>query len=147
MSFIATLWWLLACHNGYIMARIKEEDLRLNIIVNGDKGRSEILSLNKTIDDAKSKLNAVTKELKQLNGKAPENKARIRQLKEEQKNYNKVIAETKEKQDRLTGSMKLNKLTMAELGKRIDATKEKHPEMRCFRVQISVPICQIIEKQ
>ena len=43
--------------------------------------------------------------------------------------------------------MKLNKLTMAELGKRIDATKEKHPEMRCFRVQISVPICQIIEKQ
>lgn len=111
------------CHNGYIMARIKEEDLRLNIIVNGDKGRSEILSLNKTIDDAKSKLNAVTKELKQLNGKAPENKARIRQLKEEQKNYNKVIAETKEKQDRLTGSMKLNKLTMAELGKRIDATK------------------------
>ena len=73
------------CHNGYIMARIKEEDLRLNIIVNGDKGRSEILSLNK--------------------------------------------------------------LTMAELGKRIDATKEKHPEMRCFRVQISVPICQIIENQ
>ena len=50
--------------NGYIMARIKEEDLRLNIIVNGDKGRSEILSLNKTIDDAKSKLNAVTSELK-----------------------------------------------------------------------------------
>ena len=71
------------CHNGYIMARIKEEDLRLNIIVNGDKGRSEILSLNKTIDDAKSKLNAVTNELKQLNWKAPENKARIRQLKKD----------------------------------------------------------------
>ena len=31
------------------MARIKEEDLRLNIIVNGDKGRSEMLSINKTI--------------------------------------------------------------------------------------------------
>lgn len=37
------------CHNGYIMARIKEEDLRLNIIVNGDKGHKKLLELQQQI--------------------------------------------------------------------------------------------------
>ena len=41
------------------MAKIKEEDLRLNIIVNSDKGRSEMLSINKTIAETKAKLSAV----------------------------------------------------------------------------------------
>ena len=87
------------------MARIKEEDLRLNIIVNGDKGRSEMLSINKTIAETKAKLSAVNSELKQLDGKIPENKERIRRLKGEQKSYNKAIADAKQKQQGLIGSI------------------------------------------
>ena len=70
MSFIAAFGSLFLCHNLIVMARIKEEDLRLNIIVNGDKGRSEMLSINKTIAETKAKLSAVKSELKQLDGKA-----------------------------------------------------------------------------
>ena len=123
MSFIAAFGWLFLCHNLIVMARIKEEDLRLNIIVNGDKGRSEMLSINKTIAETKAKLSAVNSELKQLDGKIPENKERIRRLKEEQKGYNKAIADAKQKQQGLIGSMNVSKLTMAELGKRINSTK------------------------
>ena len=123
MSFIAAFGWLFLCHNLIVMARIKEEDLRLNIIVNGDKGRSEMLSINKTIAKTKAKLSAVSSELKQLDGKIPENKERIRRLKEEQKGYNKAIADARQKQQGLIGSMNISKMTMEELSKRIDTTR------------------------
>lgn len=45
--------------------------------MNGDKGRSEMLSINKTIAETKAKLSSVKSELKQLDGKIPENKEKI----------------------------------------------------------------------
>ena len=45
--------------------------------MNGDKGRSEMLSINKTIAETKAKLSSVKSELKQLDGKIPENKKKL----------------------------------------------------------------------
>ncbi len=42
------------------MAKLKSEDLRLNIIVNGDAGRKEILDTQKSISSLESQLKSLT---------------------------------------------------------------------------------------
>ena len=43
------------------MAKIKSEDLRLNIIVNGDAGRKEILDTEKEISKLESEIKSLKK--------------------------------------------------------------------------------------
>lgn len=45
---------------------IKEEDLRLNIIVNGDAGRKQILDLEYSVTELTDKVKKQKKELKDL---------------------------------------------------------------------------------
>ena len=47
-------------------SRLKEEDLRLNIIVNGDKGRKEILDLETAIKDTEQSLKKLRSESKAM---------------------------------------------------------------------------------
>ena len=82
---------------------MKSEDLRLNIIVNGDAGRKEILDTEKAI----SKLKSEIKPLKKAEGDHSK----------EISETNKRLTEAKSKYAELQRQMNLDQKTMAELKK------------------------------
>lgn len=88
---------------------MKSEDLRLNIIVNGDAGRKEILDTEKAI----SKLESELKSLKKAEG---DNSKEIAET-------NKKLTEAKSKYAELQRQMSLDQNTMAELKSHIKATR------------------------
>ena len=88
---------------------MKSEDLRLNIIVNGDAGRKEILDTEKAI----SKLESELKSLKKAEGDHSKEIA----------DTNKRLTEAKSKYAELQRQMSLDKKTMAELKSHIKATR------------------------
>ena len=91
------------------MAKIKSEDLRLNIIVNGDAGRKAILDTQKEI----SNLEGTLTKLKKAEG---DNSAAIAET-------SKKLADAKSKYAELQRQLDLNKKTMAELKSHITATR------------------------
>ncbi len=88
---------------------MKSEDLRLNIIVNGDAGRKEILDTEKEI----SKLESEIKSLKKAEGDHSK----------EISETNKKLTEAKSKYAELQRQMNLGQKTMAELKSHIKATR------------------------
>lgn len=88
---------------------MKSEDLRLNIIVNGDAGRKEILDTEKAI----SKLESELKSLKKAEGDHSKEIAET----------NKKLTEAKSKYAELQRQMSLDQKTMAELKSHIKATR------------------------
>lgn len=88
---------------------MKSEDLRLNIIVNGDAGRKEILDTEKEI----SKLESEIKSLKKAEGDHSK----------EISETNKKLTDAKSKYAELQRQMKLDQKTMAELKSHIKATR------------------------
>lgn len=81
---------------------IKNEDLRLNIIVNGDAGRKGILDTQKAISDLEGKLKSLksaegdhSKEITATNKKLTEAKARYSELQKQISLDNKTISELK----------------------------------------------------
>ena len=102
---------------------LKEENLRLNIIVNGDPARKEIGELErKTIDlaNAKEALRAEQKKVGIENGK---NSRQYNELKERIKEYSQQIYENKIKLSTMRSELSLNLMTVSELSKR-------HAELR-----------------
>ena len=64
MSFLAAVKRLFLCRNPRIMAKkLIEEDLRLNILINGDAGKKAALDAAKTYDELGKKLEKAKKEL------------------------------------------------------------------------------------
>ena len=47
--------------------KIRNEDLQLNIIVNGDAGRKQMLELDRSIHDVKTSIKATETKLRELN--------------------------------------------------------------------------------
>lgn len=88
---------------------MKSEDLRLNIIVNGDAGRKEILDTEKAI----SKLESELKSLKKAEGDHSK----------EISETNKKLTDAKSKYAELQRQMNLDQKTMAELKSHIKATR------------------------
>jgi len=88
---------------------MKSEDLRLNIIVNGDAGRKEILDTEKAI----SKLESELKSLKKAEGDHSK----------EISETNKKLTDAKSKFAELQRQMNLDQKTMAELKSHIKATR------------------------
>ena len=88
---------------------MKSEDLRLNIIVNGDAGRKEILDTEKAI----SKLESELKSLKKVEGDHSK----------EISETNKKLTDAKSKFAELQRQMNLDQKTMAELKSHIKATR------------------------
>lgn len=91
------------------MAKIKSEDLRLNIIVNGDAGRKAILDTQKEISNLEG---ALTK-LKKAEG---DNSTAIAET-------SKKLADAKSKYAELERQLDINKKTIAELKSHVTATR------------------------
>lgn len=91
------------------MAKIKSEDLRLNIIVNGDAGRKAILDTQKEVSNLEGALAKLKKTER-------DNSATIAET-------SKKLADAKSKYAELQRQLDINRKTMAELKSHITATR------------------------
>lgn len=95
--------------------QLKQEDLVLNIIVNGNKAQSEIGKLARAIQDAKSKVSDLEAEQKTLERQGKKNTERYNSLTAEIERQNKVIAESKKRLTEHEQSLKLEEQTIGQL--------------------------------
>lgn len=102
---------------------LKEEDLRLNIIVNGDPARKEIGQLTRSTKDLRSENGRLLAEQKKLRAEGGENKARIAEITATIKKNSETIKANEARTKQLRSEMKVTSMTMAELSQR-------HAELR-----------------
>ena len=102
------------------MARIKEEDLRLNIIVNGDNGRKEMLDLKDSINAASESLRNLRRRAREMRQQNQTSSAGYKALQNEIKSTSKTLSEHKARYAELEKQMDVTKMTTAELRKRIN---------------------------
>lgn len=95
--------------------RLTEEDLVLNIIVNGNKAQSEVGQLGRTIQDTKAKLSAAESEMKKLEKAGKTNSTQYKKLEKDAKQYNIVLNDSRNRLDKLNQSMKLEDQTIKQL--------------------------------
>lgn len=98
--------------------KIQEEDLRLNIIVNGDKGRKEILDLENKISDITNSLRSMRKEQKMLADAGQTDSDRYKELTKQIKAESAALKTNKERLETLRRQMSVNNMTIEELTKR-----------------------------
>ena len=102
---------------------LKEEDLRLNIIINGDPARKEILQLTRNSRDLRAENEKLRAEQKRLNSAGGENKARNNEITAAIKQNTETIKANEARVKQLQSQMKLTSMTTAELSQR-------HAELR-----------------
>ena len=103
--------------------RIKDEDLRLNIIVNGDPARKEMGELDRQTKELARSNKELRTELRRLKSEGKENTALYKQNAAEIKKNNAAIKANQDRTKQLRSEMKLTSLTTAELSQR-------HAELR-----------------
>ena len=96
--------------------RITDEDLRLNLIVNGDGGRKEMLALDRQMKDLQSSTKRTRTELKNLE-KAGKTGS------QEHQNLTKTLTECREKYNKLRDAISLENKTLAELRNHLKLTQ------------------------
>lgn len=101
------------------MAKIKEEELRLNIVVNGDpvrKEMSELITKNRQLKAANDDLE---RSQKKLAAAGKEDSSEYKELTRQITANKAAMTENRDRIDQLTGKLKVNDLTVAELNRRI----------------------------
>lgn len=102
---------------------IKEEDLRLNIIVNGDAGRKQILDLESSVTELTDKVKKQKTELKDLEEQGKKDTQEYRNLAMQLGKNDKALESNKARLESLRRQQSVNTMTMEELRKHINATK------------------------
>lgn len=102
---------------------LKEEDLRLNIIVNGDPARKEIGRLTRDTKDLRIENERLRAEQKKLRAEGGDNKVRIAEITATIKKNSTTIQENEARIKQLRSEMKVTSMTTAELSQR-------HAELR-----------------
>ncbi len=100
--------------------KLKEEDLQLNLIVNGDKGRKEIGKLERTIKDTTIKLKGLEAQEKKLRKSGKENSAQYKKVKASMDAYNETITKSKARIEQLRSSIDITKLSYTELRQEVN---------------------------
>ncbi|MEN5085709.1 phage tail tape measure protein [Sphingobacterium faecium] len=95
--------------------KLSEEDLVLNIIVNGNKAQSDIGKVSRTLMDAKTNLKAAQTEMKALEKQGKTNSTRYQTLTADIAKYNAAITESKKKLGELNQSLKLEDQSQKQL--------------------------------
>ena len=95
--------------------RLREEDLRLNIIINGDNGRKEMGELERTIKDTTIKLNALIDKQKKMEAAGKTGSASYKKLTAKIDKYSITITKSKEKLESLIRQQKIETMTLREL--------------------------------
>lgn len=94
---------------------LRDEDLRLNIIINGDNGRKEILELERTIHDTNAKLEACYEKRKKLEEQGKKDTASYRSLQLQIGKYSKELTANRERLAALQRQQSVNTMTLSEL--------------------------------
>lgn len=102
---------------------IKEEDLRLNIIVNGDAGRKQILDLESSVTQLTEKVKKQKTELENLEKQGKQDTQEYRNLAMQLGKNDKALESNKARLESLRRQQSVNTMTMEELRKRITETR------------------------
>lgn len=103
-------------------SRLKEEDLRLNIIVNGDNGRKEMNDLEAAIKDTEQSLKKLRAESKAMEAAGKKGSEEYRRTTAAIKEQQVALDRNRERHAALLNQMDMTKLTLKELDARIKAT-------------------------
>lgn len=98
-------------------SRLKEEDLVLNIIVNGNKAQSEIGKVSRSLQDATAKGKDLRAEQQRLEKTGQTNSRRYQELTKEIERNNAVITEQKKRLGELNQSLSLEDKSLSQLRK------------------------------
>lgn len=98
-------------------SKLTQEDLVLNIIVNGNAAKSEIGKVSRELVDSKKKLEAVNDEMKKLERNNQTGSIRYQELTAQSDALNQSIAEQKQRLAQLNASLKLEEKSTTELTK------------------------------
>lgn len=103
--------------------RITDEDLRLNLIVNGDGGRKEMLALDRQMKDLQSSTKRIRTELKNLEKAGKTGSQEHQNLTKTLKDQEKTLTECREKYNKLRDAISLENKTLAELRNHLKLTQ------------------------
>lgn len=103
--------------------RITDEDLRLNLIVNGDGGRKEMLALDRQMKDLQSSTKRTSTELKNLEKAGKTGSQEHQNLTKTLKDQEKTLTECREKYNKLRDAVSLENKTLAELRNHLKLTQ------------------------
>ena len=103
--------------------RITDEDLRLNLIVNGDGGRKEMLALDRQMKDLQSSTKRTRTELKNLEKAGETGSQEHQNLTKTLKDQEKTLTECREKYNKLRDAISLENKTLAELRNHLKLTQ------------------------
>lgn len=116
---------------------IREEDLRLNLIVKGDDGRKRILDLRESIDSLNKQLAAENAHMRDLARSGREGTALYKKHEKEAEKLANSIAKETEKCKSLERQQKINTMTMSELQRHIKAVntllRETDPKTKLWQ--------------
>lgn len=103
--------------------RITDEDLRLNLIVNGDDGRKEMLALDRQMKDLQSSTKRTRTELKNLEKAGKTGSQEHQNLTKTLKDQEKTLRECRGKYNKLRDAISLENKTLAELRNHLKLTQ------------------------
>ena len=103
--------------------RITDEDLRLNLIVNGDGGREEMLALDRQMKDLQSSAKRTRTELKNLEKAGKTGSQEHQNLTKTLKDQEKTLTECRGKYNKLRDAISLENKTLAELRNHLKLTQ------------------------
>lgn len=102
--------------------KIRNEDLQLNIIVNGDAGRKRILELEQTMRDTESSIKATNQQLQAMSAAGKNGTKEYKALNQTLKDQKKSLEESRKQFDKLQSGVSLENKTISELRNQIKLT-------------------------
>lgn len=102
--------------------KIRNEDLQLNIIVNGDVGRKRILELEQTMRDTESSIKATNQQLQAMSAAGKNGTKEYKALNQTLKDQKKSLEESRKQFDKLQSEVSLENKTISELRNQIKLT-------------------------
>lgn len=102
---------------------IRDEDLRLNIIINGDNGRKQMGELERAIHDTNSKLETLYQKRKKLEDQGKQDTQAYRNLSAQIGKHAKAIDGYREKLAALHRQQSINSMTLSELTSHINRVR------------------------
>ena len=102
--------------------RITDEDLRLNLIINGDSGRKEMLALCRQMKDLQGTVKKTRHELEAMAESGKSGSTEYKALTATLKDQEKALNECRDKYNKLQSAISLENKTLAELRNHLKAT-------------------------
>lgn len=110
-------------------SKIREEDLRLNIIVNGDDGRKKIKEAEDAFNDWQESIKKTRAEMAEMERQGKQNTVQYDNLKKRLDSQTASADKAKQRLDALTRQMNVNTMTIGELRKHVRTLSRELSQM------------------